>query len=255
MNMAEDRYDKTPEEIKKGWFSRKLTSCFGCLVFLAIFFIVLFLLGSIALAKTGLVEIPVISNIFYEKPRPSRVVEVSDEEVENIYMNVQRDMENRMKSLLMDRVMNAKFDLAQQEFKIDQNPVRINLLFTEKDLTAIMKKGLAGRKDMPVSDMQIAILPEEMEIFMELEQPVKGILTVNVVPRAEDGKLDLKIRKARLGNMPIPAFLLDLFTNNILKSKIDELNDQLFMGANLETLQLSDGKVEMTGLLTKLPEM
>ncbi|OGY46061.1 MAG: hypothetical protein A2744_04065 [Candidatus Buchananbacteria bacterium RIFCSPHIGHO2_01_FULL_44_11] len=192
-----------------------------CLVFL-FFVLVFFLIGLAALAKTGLVQIPFFSDVFYQIPQPSRVVEV-------------------------DEAALADF---QQGLDIQADQGVATLRLSEEELTYILRQLLASQKDQIfASNVQAVISEEGIEVFGLLLKPTKVNLTIDITPQLAQGKLTFALSRVKVGGLLAPTFLVNWLKSNFLDAKLAELNQQLSRAGQIQSFRLAEGYLEISGQL------
>lgn len=209
------------KELKRRKWRKKL-GC--CLLGLICLFLILFLVAS-ALAKTGLIEIPFFSKIFYKYPAPIR--EVKPSEVKSLEEIFQNKIRNQVKEKLISGRETQKVDL--------------KLEFTEQELTAALQEGIKTGF-LPVSKVQAAVTSKEIEIFSQLIEP-KVFLTLRFKPELQDNQLIIKITKFKIGNLSIPYFFSNFLIEKYLRDKVSEINEFINRSGKLRELRLEEGKI------------
>jgi len=232
-----DEKEKLKEEIREevvGKMKRKKRKKFLTCCLLELLFILLILgLVATAIAKTGLVDVPVFSKIFYKPPTPQRVVTVTPEEVKNFSADITNKLEQEVKSQIKPGVTGQE--------------VEISLEFTEKELTALLRN-LTANGDLPFGNSQISITPEGLEIFGEINEPKKTYLSVNLKPEIKDGDLKIKIKKIKIGTLPLPAIFGNFLVEKFLNTQLDEVRDEIAKIGKLENIKLDEGKITLQGM-------
>ncbi|MFH1145639.1 MAG: hypothetical protein V1707_01595 [bacterium] len=104
-----------------------------------------------------------------------------------------KDLNNRWQTVL---------DIGSGKFKGKE----VELKFTEGELRAVAAPYLAKELEKsPVKNIDGKLLDGEIEVWGDIEQPVKGKLLVRVAPFVEKGVVKLEIRKVRFGWWPVPV--------------------------------------------------
>lgn len=234
------------KELKKKIGRPKTIRRGGCLTFgnccLGSLLIVLFLLlgGTILIAKTGLVEIPLFTDYFYEPLKPSRAVTLSKS------FNTER--------LLADKLDDQLFNNLKTGMISGQS---VTLTFNEQELTGIFQTLLIDDPSQPsdqednfvLRDVQVAILENELEIFGNLEKPVTAQLLITVKPTFENQRLGLEITHVKLGQAPIPGFILTRLIGGFLNSQVQELATELNKRATLTEFSVNNHELRLAGVL------
>lgn len=203
---------RRPPEDKKLGFKR---SC--CLLFLII--ILFFSITVVAaIAKTGIIEIPVFSKIFYKIPEPNRNVEIDDFQA------------------MASKSLNVAFDIEQG---------LINLELTEEELTFILRQALSGKPDSYFSkNFQVTISDGQIELFGLLLKPVSANLMLKIKPYLVGGELGYDITAAKIGSLTVPANLANWMLNRLTKTKDREIDLQK-NGITLTNIELEEGKIKL----------
>lgn len=188
-------------------------SCFsyqGFCFFIFILFIILVFYITISVAKTGLVQIPIISSIFYHEPQPSEVV-------------------NSVNSFsLQDR-----FNL---ESISDQS---VAIILTQEELTTLV----ANYEKFDQAQIAVGDLNLELFALAKFSNNKKAYLTINFIPIIKNLKLDFKIISFKIGDSKIPVFLANFsksifmgfwqdqlaIINNLKISKVEIKKGQLIL--------------------------
>jgi len=124
---------------------------------------------------------------------------------------------------------------------------KLNVAFTEQQLTALIMDGLAKQPDVPLTEPQITLRDGQMTlsgktIFAGLTVPAELILK----PYAESGNLKVTIVTAKFGGIPVPEKTLTQLTDTInsnLKDSISVEGKQI----DIQTIVVSEGKLIITG--------
>ena len=169
------------------------------------------IVGLAILAKTGVVQIPVFSEIFYKHPEPSRIIKIDDD---------------------------------QKGFEIEVNAQLQNLEISEQQLTYFLKQLLTrGEDPYFAQNIQATISVDGIEVFGFLQKPLRTNLTLMVRPYISTGKLNLEVIKVVAGNLSVPPALFGWLTKDFLADILDELNQKLETFGDLEKIELYLGKL------------
>ena len=195
---------------KKGCFKK---FCCGCLVVLAIMII----LPTYAVTAAGVVKIPILTPLIYgDGPSPTREVRPAKASLKTV-------------SKRLDDAAKADKD---------------QLTVTEEELTALL------RKDEQLKDLNLAIDPDGIEIFTYLDSgPTSTHMTVGFQPEIEDGLLDIKFKRFRLGKLTIPVWGLNYAAREAVEQEQQALQQAI---KGIEKIELSQGELTITGNLKKM---
>lgn len=199
--------------------------------------IVLSLVGLALLfvvAKTGLVEIPVLSALAYELPQPSRIV--------NPGTSIEEELQTQLVAALQSKLQNGTIS--------DAN---VTLIFSEATLTAALRQAIGqGAESIFVKDAsQVALLKNgQAEFYLPLVQKAdRAVLLVRVAPSVKEGSLALAVTQAQIGQLSFPGF-----TRSIIQWPLDKLvvqvNEWLKNYASVESITMQEGSVSLDGAMT-----
>lgn len=218
--------------------ARKRFSCFtcgGCLGF-AILLLILVIGGVLGLvAATGVVRIPVVSDLVYpEAPRPSRVVEPGGSVTE------------------LDQFLASKVAGAE----LTDGATRLSL--REEELTQLLRTPNAAG-EVTFKQGQVAVDPEGIELYGQVTPPQLSspvVVTANLIPAPNSGVLTLSSLK--VGRVMVPPALAERVTSLILSQNFTggiELGlfgiEAIHLGDQVVLLDLSP---EATGQLLETGE-
>ncbi len=193
-----------------------------CLVFLFLIF-GLGLISIAAIAKTGIWQIPLFSDIFYKIPSPDRLIEVKPQDINTFAAGL------KLKSLL--------------------NGV-VSLEISEKELTFILQELLTtGTDPYFASNLQANIFSDRIEVFGLLLKPIKTNLTLKIKPQVVSNHLDFEIQEIKAGDLSIPPAFIKPVLDIFLKGALSKLNEKLSQFGEIQGLELADGKIVITGKL------
>lgn len=231
--MREEIREEVVSNVKRRKRKKFLTCCL--LIVLAVIFVLVS--AAVALAKTGLVDVPVFSKIFYKTPAPQRVVTVTPEEIANFNLNATKKLENEVKPRISPGVTGQK--------------IEVSLEFTEKELTAFLRS-LETNGESPLLNSQISITPESLEIFGEINKSTKTYITIGLKPEIQDGNLKITIQKIRIGTLPIPAVFGNFLVEKFLSEQLRKTEEAISKVGELKSVVLGEGKITLMGLVDVL---
>ncbi|MBU1146598.1 hypothetical protein KKD80_03575 [Patescibacteria group bacterium] len=225
--------DEIREEVISEIKEKKRKKLFTCCL-LELLFVILVLGGIVtAIAKTGLIDIPVFSKLFYEAPTPDREVSTTPGE------------EKKFEDILAEKI--------KQQIKVgeksDTGQLNIALNFTEEELTGFLKAAEIN-EDYPFSNSQISISSDGVEIFGQLKEFNQTFLTATLKPEVVGEELKISFTKISIGNLSLPPAIGNFFINKFLKDQLDSIKELISKNGKLENIELSPGKLIFYGTLS-----
>ncbi|MEO5927245.1 MAG: hypothetical protein ABIO72_00920 [Patescibacteria group bacterium] len=178
------------------------------------------LVVAFAVAKTGLVHVPVFS-MFYHGPTPVRVVESAP-------------ITAREFQTLLTRQVASQLSAGQTQ--------GTNIMLTEVQLTGALRDAIvqALRKEEATAEhVQIVVTPNYLEVSGQLKQRViTADLRVRLVPVIEDGGIRFDATDVQLGDYPIQPSLAHQLAGSVLSR-------------DFGTWRISFGEIRFTSLTLK----
>ncbi|MGI6103485.1 MAG: hypothetical protein ACOYBJ_02610 [Patescibacteria group bacterium] len=219
--------DKAAAKSEKGFYdeleaSKRKRSCLslqscGCL--LLAFLALCFLAAAALVAASGLVRVPVLSDLVYRAPAPARLVEPSG-------------------------ALNfSEFIAAQLKEQGTSSGDQVTITLTEGQLTSMLQAPDAGGRVL-LKQGQVAISGSSLEIFGQV-LPTQGSQPVSIrvlfVPGAD--RRTLQITEAQIGNVPVAPKLLGTVTDMFLGATPLQGRDIKELG--ITGIQLGQGQLTL----------
>jgi len=193
-----------------------------CCLFFLILVIFLLLIVTAVIAKAGLVEIPVFSQLFYRLPQPTRQIDTSGSSSAIV---PSLNLESASKNL-------------------------VTIEITEENLTSLFRQELSGKKDSSFAEnVQAVITTEGVEFSGLLIKPISVNIIFKLKPELVDHKLDFKLIQAKIGDLSIPPAFANQLVDKLLQDKIEEVNQSLNKVGQIQDIELLDGKLIVSGQL------
>ncbi len=187
-------------------------------------------------AATGLVRIPVLSSLAYEKPEPTRVVEpgVPIEDLVKAEFEIQ---------------LTERFEQGMPLFDDQALTFRV----PESSVTSSLRSGMeeAGvEPPLDVSSSQVVISAEDgFELYLPIkDNPQETAVKVVAKPYLDEGQLKLEIIDMRLGSASIPNWFITSIVGPIVQREIKEVTDRAGDYAGLSAIEYHQGEVVITGV-------
>ncbi len=215
----EIRHEIRGEERRK-----KLAGFGGCVLLLAVFVGVPAFMAALFLAKTGFVDVPLLSNAFYRPSAPVRDVVP-------------------LKGMTADQVMKELEIKAMRGY--DPLTSRLSLPVGEQELTTVMQDAVAlspGSLPFSVNRLQAVIEPDVVEIYAVTPQHGRDVtVRMSFKPEVHGGILTVVAPNVVLGNQAVPKMLAQPLFNFVAKSLMDKLGSSLGPVGTLSDIKLSGG--------------
>src|SRR3989338_2677508 len=231
-NFNPDEFELPRGFTKKRRRSKKIGFKKGCCLLFFLIFLFILIVAAAAVIKTGIWEIPVLTKIFYQIPKPPRIVQANDD--------------------FFQKPLN--FELNQEE-----NYLSFNL--TEQDLTSILRRHLTGENNLIfASNLQAAISDNQIEIFGLLLKPISANITIVFKPEIFDQKFDLNLIELKIGNLSLPPVIGEKLINYFFGGMLNQVGDLKIANINLKERQIkifiSGGKIHelVNNLIKQKPE-
>lgn len=208
-------------EIRRDERHRRTWGCLRWMLVKLGLFLVTLLIVAVGIAKTGLYEIPVLTNWLYQAGEPTRVVQplmgYDDEQV----------MQGAM---------------ARAEYNGSTGLFSVNL--TEKELSTLAT-GAVGVKDdnfdFTIKSAQMAVMEQGIEVFTVLSRPERDVtVKILVDPLVKDGKIVLDAKELQVGSLNMPSFLVSSVSKLISGQFMDSLATGL---GELQDVQTKEGEL------------
>lgn len=207
----------------------KLGGCGSCL--LIFFAVILIILGGAAwlLAQTGLVEVPFFSR-FYHEPEPSRQVGFNGKGI---------SFEDKLGEALAEQLLQNKKQLSES--------IPLEIILTEGELTYLLRQLASGGEQIKFTDSQIAVEPSGAELYTGVhlaDKNLSTVITIYFIPQVAHGKIDLELKKVKLGNLPLPAVLGNLLVDSLLNKQLN--NQTNFPWGEIIDINLRAGQIDIS---------
>lgn len=176
---------------RRVWRGRFLR-CGGCCGLYAITLLVIPAIVLVLIAKTGIIEIPVVSARIAHTSAPTRVVEPA----------------GRGDAM---QVFTAK---AQDVVRRGAGASEARVVFTEGELSHLVREAFRGQGGVWAdigAHAQVVVLPGALELFARTPGVGGAMTTVRITatPTIVDQRLVAEVREARVGAMRIPRMIIN----------------------------------------------
>jgi hypothetical protein len=195
--------------------------CCGC--FFSIILVVVILALAI-IARTGTVNIPGFSYLFYELPKP---------------------------------IYQVKLDPAKDYTEIDVEPVvdqkNQKLVFNiqEELLTFGARQALTmGSEAVFAPNTQLAVTPEYLELFGLIQKPFSANVTVRFLPKIQDKNVTFDILSVNIGQLSLPPELATKYLSEHLVALTEKIKNLTFP-LEISDIELGEGEIILKTAIPK----
>ncbi len=220
--------DEVRAEMAQEKHSRQLKGCGCALLAFAVLIGAPIGLTIWVIAKSGFIEIPVLSDLVYRPPAPVR----------QVVPLVGTDAETIAKSLAATAKPGSASGTAE-------------ITVSEQELTTFLAAAVQSG-DLPqlplagkITSAQAAIDPDFIEIYLSAAmangQPQPIIL--RVLPTVVSGQLNFRVKEAVLGSFPLPAAIFEPLLNKAAASAMARMSGT--GGAVLTAIRLTSGHMTL----------
>ena len=200
--------------------------CGGCISLLILGFLGIIFFGVVIVAKTGLWEVPLLTERLYSSVEPVREVHPLGG-----YTNT---------DILQVIGLRAQY-----------NPVsgQVSSFMIEEELTTLAVRGIEELGDdvpFEIKNVQLAI--ERGFIEVNFSTPTKKrdvVIQFNMIPEAKNGKFGLLIEEIIIGGVTVPDFLGKTMVGIISNTVIKSMNASLSDIGTLSNIKLKKGVMDV----------
>lgn len=194
--------DEIKGELKREGARRKAIGCGSCFLLMAAALAIPTFFVLSTLAKTGFVNVPLLSGWLYRPALPVRVV---------------RPLVGSTREQVMQSIVS--------KVKYDQTTSSMSLMIGEMQATTLVQAMLDDAKNLPfaASSVQAAVEPEHIEFYFVSVRPGRNAtVRVRVFPEVKDGKIVLTVNELLIGSLNVPPsisrYLITVFGNETEKA-------------------------------------
>jgi hypothetical protein len=205
---------------------RKVRNCLGCLFLVILAVTVPTAIVSVQLAKTGLVDIPLLTSRFYKPTEPSR--------------EVRPLVGSKSSDILLASASRAKPTLTLGF---------VTLSFTEAELTTLAKDGIAASGNnlpAPLKSIQVAVDQDAVEIFAVTPQHGRDVtVRARFLPWVDAGQMKITPKELVIGGLSVPPSLSGALTLVLNKSLGEVLTSTISQIGHLVAVELDKGVLRL----------
>lgn len=196
----------------------------------------LFFAGVWAVAASGLYDVPMISSWAFHPPEPIHEVKVE---------------ENAEDKSVLERMRTEINDIISTQYPGQLQVSEANVIIDERLLTEFLMQNITAAAEhagVEIIKSQIAIEPAGMEIYLHMIQEERPVyISLIVIPEVVDNDINLDIRSAHLGNLPLPTWAAGYALNTFLGSALSVLQVPVVGFVHLDSIDLIYGKLRLNG--------
>lgn len=230
-----DMKEEVVDEVKRR--PRRLRPWLSCSLILFAVLVGFLVWGLWTTAATGLVRIPVFTDLAYEVAIPKRPVTPG--------VPAQTVMSEAFASTLTRRLYEGEGTLSDRS---------ITVSLEEGSLTASLRSFFEEEDFdwMNVSGVQVVVDPEVgVEVFVPiLGRELTTAVTLTLDFWAQEGNLMVAPVKILVGNVQIPDFLVTVFLKPLLQAQLAKLNTMMVGYAKISTIEILPRTISLSGELS-----
>lgn len=223
------------DEVKRR--TRRLHPWLTCSLILLVILVGVSVWGLWSVAATGLVRVPVFTDLAYEIPVPTRPVTPG--------VPIETVISEAFTSTLTRRLYEGGGTLSNRS---------ISVQLKESSITASWRSFLEeGSFDwINASGAQVVIDPDVgVEVFVPfIVNELETAATLTFDLEAQDGNLVVTPTKIQIGNARIPDFLIAVFLKPLLKTELAKLNAAMVGYAKISTIEILPRVISISGELS-----
>src|SRR3989338_8788247 len=193
---------------------------FGCLSFFILCIVLLVIFCTALIAKTGIIEIPYFSKMFYAPPRASREVNIGV-----------AGLGDSIASLV-------------QHTKIEKDEITIEL--SDKDLTLLIRQIFSASK-IPATQVQLISHNQNLELFGFFTRPLAFFLQTDIKPGVHANTLNFQITRMKIGNLSLPPFIFNYIQKSYFHSLFLGIQQKMLDAMQLTSVEVYEGKLILKG--------
>jgi hypothetical protein len=235
LDEMESEIDKLKKQLKHKQ-SKKFFNCRSCALLIILVVIALGSIFAAILAKSGLWQIPFFSDYFYHQPTAVYVVKPSTFNENNLV--------NRLQSVVTSEAIKQK----------KTSNLEVFLKLDEAELTSLLmgqnKEGKALANTLKYG--QVAINTSQTQLFFETESVRNLIVTLDFIPGVKDGKLNFKVKKFKIGDLPLPGFIGSFVVEDAIANSLNSILDSFQRTGKIQDITLVDRGVVIKILITNI---
>lgn len=222
----EKKLSDMEERLSKG--KGRFFSCFNCLVYMFVLILVIGGYGAYWGAKSGLVDVPMLSDKLYQEPKPDYLV-------------------TSEKFLSATEILKSLLAGAAKQFAQGKEVATVDLNITEGQLTSLLQNTL-NTQEKNYSLAQVSIHDGILDMYIKTD---KG-LVVNIIatPIFDNGKLKFKTESVKIGNAPLPKFVSSIALSMSIGGAVNTMQKTLSALGSLQGVYIEGVTMRMTILLS-----
>ena len=193
----------------------------GCFLIFIIIFVLFGIGAGITIAKTGLLDIPILSKAIYKPTEPTR-------------------------EIITSQNVDVKKIISSKSSSLKSAESTIKITFSEIEATSLLRSQLLDMQDdeFSIDNAQIVFLDDAIEVFAEISDPREAVVKIVIEPHIANGELDVKIRDIDIGGLDLPSFIPNLVISTLLEGKLAEA-EKILSESPIKEVQIIDGEMSV----------
>lgn len=230
VEQLEEKLDRMEGKLDRS--RRRVFSCFNCLLYFVVIILVVFGYGAYVLAKSGMVDVPFLSDRVFVVPKPVHPVSAGNF--------------TQLNDALTKQIVNQ----TAKDFLAGKTDSVADIIFTEAYLTSLMREKLGSGAGQNDEIIQAAVSDGSVEVFYH-KQGNRAYLVADVIPGYADGKIKFTINSLRLGNQALPSSIGNFIIKIFIGDRLTQLNSALKTFGEITSISVTGQGVEVLMRLDK----
>lgn len=241
-NDSAGRFEAMEEEIDdlkkqlKHKQSKKFFNCSSCLLIVILILLAAAILSALIIAKSGLGQIPILSDYFYHQPEP-------------VYQVGKSDFGS---AALVSRL--AQLASAQAFLQQKITNLNVNFELNEQEVTALLREIIRnGYMGNNIDFIQLAIDQNQGQLFLIAKSPKNLMITLDFIPSVSaDHQLVLQTQSFKVGDLTLPKIFGKFFIEYLGAKMLNQLLGAVSLAGSLESVKLAGHQAQIQLLISNI---
>ncbi|PIS04785.1 MAG: hypothetical protein COT81_04530 [Candidatus Buchananbacteria bacterium CG10_big_fil_rev_8_21_14_0_10_42_9] len=122
-----------------------------------------------------------------------------------------------------------------------------SLSFSEQTLTDLASGYSEGQTDPSFSNIEVDIKESTIGITGLMLKPFSTNFTLEAIPIIKENELGIEVQQFSVGEVSIPSFLVRALVNNLIEQQLKSVNDELGDSAQIDNIEISQDTLTISG--------